>query len=352
MFDKGFKKFMCALSMVVCMIFSLSACGTSSTTQTSNNDSNKSSDSTKTVEKKKVNVEPVAQKPKKKLRIATICVQNNPFWFPVKDGAMYATQILKEKDTTVDWIPVEDFDGKKFQDAIETCIAKQYDAITVVGVSDSIIPAINKAAAQGIVVMTFNSEPNKPSKRTAFFGQDLYNAGKLAGDTLAKEIGENGEVAIITGLYSAPAHEQRRKGALESLQKYPNVKIVGQVENQDKAEVAYSQTKDFLTAHPNLKGIYVTAGGPFGAAKAIDEMGLKGKVKIVCFDFVDETIQYVRKGLISSTIGQDPFGQGYDPIVYAYNMLVTGQKPPQEKMWTKLDVVTPENVDQIIGKAK
>lgn len=300
----------------------------------------------------KTNVTPVDKNPSKALKIASICVQNNPFWFPVKDGVMYANKLLAAKNTTVDFIAVDDFDAKKFNDTIETCIAKQYDAITVVGVSDAIIPAINKAVAAGIIVNTFNSEPDKASNRTAFFGQDLYNAGVIAGDTLVKEIGGEGEVAIITGSYSVPAHELRRKGGMEAIAKNSKVKIVGQVENKDKAETAYSQAKDFLTAHPNLKGIYVTAGGPFGAAKAIEELGMTGKVKIVCFDFVDETIQYVRKGIISATIGQDPFGQGFDPVVYAYNQIVTGQKPPQEKMWTKLDVVTKDNVNDIIGPEK
>lgn len=300
----------------------------------------------------KTNVTPNEKNPSKPLKIASITVQNNPFWFPVKDGVLYAKQLLASKNTTVDFIAVDDFDAKKFNDTIETCIAKQYDAITVVGVSDAIIPAINKAVDAGIVVNTFNSEPDKASKRTAFFGQDLYNAGVIAGETLIKEIGGEGEVAIITGSYSVPAHELRRKGGMEAIAKNPKVKIVGQVENKDKAETAYAQAKDFLTANPNLKGIYVTAGGPFGAAKAIDELGLTGKVKIVCFDFVDETIQYVRKGIISATIGQDPFGQGFDPVVYAYNQIVTGQKPPKEKMWTKLDVVSKDTVNDIIGPEK
>jgi ribose transport system substrate-binding protein len=300
---------------------------------------------------KKTNVSP-AEKGDKALKIAAICVQNNPFWFPVKDGVMYAKELLEQRNATVDFITVDDFDAKKFNDAIETCITKQYDAITVVGVSDAIVPAINKAVDAGIIVNTFNCEPDKASKRTAFFGQDLYAAGVKAGETVAEEIGKSGKVAIITGLFSVPAHELRRKGALESLKKYPDIKVVGEVENKDKAETAYSQAKDFLTANPDLKAIYVTAGGPFGAAKAIEEMELTGKVKIVCFDFVDETIQYVRKGVISATIGQDPFGQGFDPIVYAYNQLRAEQKPPQEKMWTRLDVVTKDNVDELIGPAK
>ncbi|MDF2613396.1 MAG: sugar transporter substrate-binding protein [Clostridia bacterium] len=300
----------------------------------------------------KLNVQPADKAPDKPLRIAVICVQNNPFWFPVKDGVMYAKEVLAEKNTQVDFITVDDFDAKKFSDAIETCTIQQYDAITTVGASDAIVPAIDKAVDAGIIVNTFNCDTGKKSKRTAFFGQDLYNAGVKAGETIGELTEGKGKVAIITGLFSVPAHELRRKGGLEGLAKYPDIEVVGEVENKDKAETAYAQAKDFLTAHPDLKAIYVTAGGPFGAAKAIEEMGLTDQVKVVCFDFVDETIDYVRKGAIAATIGQDPFGQGFDPVVYAYNQLVTGEKPGEENMWTRLDVVTPDNVDVLIGPAK
>lgn len=299
-----------------------------------------------------LNIKPVDKNPDKPLRIAVICVQNNPFWFPVKDGALFAKEVLAKKNTTVDFITVDDFDAKKFNDAIETCIIQQYDAITTVGVSDAIVPAIDKAVSEGIIVNTFNCDTGKKSQRTAFFGQDLYNAGVKAGETIGELTDGKGKVAIITGLFSVPAHELRRKGGLEGLAKYPEIEVVGEVENKDKAETAYAQAKDFLTAYPDLKAIYVTAGGPFGAAKAIEEMGLTDQVKVVCFDFVNETIEYVRKGAIAATIGQDPFGQGFDPVIYAYNQLVTGEKAPQENMWTRLDVVTPDNVDELIGPAK
>ena len=82
---------------------------------------------------------------------------------------------------------------------------KGYDAICTVGVADSIVPAIDAATKAGIPVYTFNSETEKESSRVAFVGQDLYNAGVLAGDTLAELIGEEGQVGIssqVTTMYT------------------------------------------------------------------------------------------------------------------------------------------------------
>ena len=47
-------------------------------------------------------------------------------------------------------------------------------------------------------------------------------------------------------------------------------------------------------------------------------------MKIVCYDFVDETMQFVKTGVITGSLGQDPFAQGHDPAIRLYNYLVEG----------------------------
>ena len=54
----------------------------------------------------------------------------------------------------------------------------------------------------------------------------------------------------------------------------------------------------------SLSALYITAGGPFGAAKAIEELGKSENVTLVCFDLVSETAEYIRKGVIDASIGQ------------------------------------------------
>jgi ABC-type sugar transport system substrate-binding protein len=294
------------------------------------------------------NYKPVENTTGRNIRIAVLCVQNNPFWVDVTAGAYAAKAVLSlpQYNATVDYISVNEFNGQVFADAIEASIVKGYDGITTVGVSDAIVPSIDKAVAAGIPVYVFNSDTARPSKKTAFIGQDLYAAGVLAGETLAKLIGGEGKVGIITGLYSVNAHELRRRGGEEGLGKSPGIKIVGTVENHDSADEAYTATKDLLTANPDLKGVYVTAGGPHGAARAIQELGKTNEVALVCFDFTTEIISYLRTGDIDSTIGQDPFGQGADPIILAYNHAVTGKAAVTGNAFTKMDIVTHDNVGQ------
>ncbi len=293
---------------------------------------------------------PADVRPAKQLRIATIMVQNNPFGEAVMKGTMFAKEILKDRNAKVDWISVPDFDPKKFEDAMQNAITAQYDAITLFGLSDALQPVVDKAVAAGILVYTFNTEPGLHSKRQAYWGQDGFAGGQKCGQLLMDAMGGQGEYAIITGSFNVLGHELRRKGARDILDKNPQMKLISEFENQDKAEEAYNITQNLLTSHPNIKGIYVTAGGPFGAAKAIKDAGLTGKVKLVCHDWMAETITYVRSGEISAVLDQDPFNQGYAPVVSAFNKLAA-KIDPKEINWFPGDIATPQNVEQKVPKS-
>jgi ribose transport system substrate-binding protein len=298
---------------------------------------------------KNLMVLPADVKAKKQIRIAEIMVQNNPFGRAVKEGADFAKLILKDRNATVDWISVPDFDPQKFEAAMQNVITAQYDAVALFGLSEALQPVVDKAVDAGILVYSFNTEPGMKSKRQAYWGQDGFAGGAKCGKLLADALGNEGKYAIITGSFNVLGHELRRKGARSVTDTIPGMKLVGEFENQDKAEEAYNITQNLLTSNPDIKGIYVTAGGPFGAAKAIKDAGLTGKVKLVCHDWMAETVTYVRSGEVTAVLDQDPFNQGFAPVVAAFNKLAAGVTP-KDVNWFEGDVATPQNVSQKIPK--
>jgi ribose transport system substrate-binding protein len=291
---------------------------------------------------------PVDKMPSKPLKIAVLGLENNPFWIPVKAGTLKAADELKKYNVTVDWIvPGEQHTGDVFGPGIEAAMAQKYDAIATIAGDAGVAPFIDKAVAAGIPVATFNAETATKNGRAFFVGADLYKQGQAAGAAMAKAVNGKGKVAIITGFLNVEAHELRRKGFVDYLaQNNPDVTIVGTSENNDKGDVAFTQANDFMTANPDLAGIYVTAGGPFGAAEAVEKAGKTGKVQVISFDFVDETMAYVQKGVIYGTIGQDPLAQGHDPAIRLFNMIVGGVMPECGRMVTKSDLVTKDNISQ------
>ena len=61
------------------------------------------------------------------LRIAFLSFQNNPFFFPVRDGALAAAKYLKEQNTTVDYTVLGDnLTAEAVVNGIETADRKIY----------------------------------------------------------------------------------------------------------------------------------------------------------------------------------------------------------------------------------
>jgi ABC-type sugar transport system substrate-binding protein len=289
-------------------------------------------------------VKPVAQKPSKPLRIAVLGLESSPFWIPVKAGVERAGRELAP-NATVEWIvPGEVHTADVFGRGIDAALAKQYDAIATIAGDAGVAAYIDRAVQAGVPVATFNSETETANSRLFFVGADSYAQGTAAGERMCKLVGANGKVGVITGFFAVEAHQARVKGFEDALKKgCPQSTIVGMVENQDKAETAYSQAKDFMTAHADLGGIIAIAGSPFGAARAIDEVKKAGKVHLVTFDAVDETLDYIDKGVIDASIGQNPDAQGHDPVIRLYNYVVAQQVPPYGKLLTKAEMITKEN---------
>ncbi len=274
------------------------------------------------------------------LRIAFLSFQNNPFFFPVRDGALAAAKYLKEQNTTVDYTVLGDnLTAEAVVSGIETAIAKKYNGIVVVPIFDGTARIIDEAVDAGIPVGNIIAEGATPSKRLFFIGQDAKAAGEQIGKFIEQKTGGTGKVGVITGYFGATQHNDRMNGAIDYLKKAcPQIEIVGPFENQ----VAYSLPQDMLTRYPDLKIVYVTAGGPFGAAKAVEDQKLVGKVGVVGFDHTPENLEHLKTGAIIGLLDQAPFQQAFDGTVLLYNSLVTGQAPEQKIIRVEGTILTPE----------
>ena len=82
------------------------------------------------------------------------------------------------------------------------------------------------------------------------------------------------------------------------------------------------------------------------ARPAIEEAGLQDQINLVCFDTTAEMIPYIRSGVIKCTLGQDPYGQGSDPVILAYNEIVTGSAAVTGDAFTAMTEYTPDNINE------
>ena len=279
---------------------------------------------------------PVDKVADKEIRIASVMLQNNPFGAAVAVGQNWAKEILADRNCKVDIIAVEDFDAQKWVNVIQSLIDAEYDAICFYGLGESLMPVAQKGHDAGIKMITFNTDAATVDTEAGegiadgFYNQNGFEGGKKCAEALMKEIGdEGGEYIIITGDFAVLGHELRRTGFRSIVDANSKFELKGEFENDDKAETAYSVMTDAISANPKLKGVYVTAGGPSGAAKAIEDAGKAGQIKMVCHDVLAEIAPYIENGTVSACLDQDPFNQGCQPIIDAFNNLCDGVPIPK-----------------------
>jgi methyl-accepting chemotaxis protein/ribose transport system substrate-binding protein len=292
----------------------------------------------------RTSVVPVEQISPKRLKIAFFSPLDHPFWESVRQGALYAQTELKAKNVDVDYLGYQKVD-QRLNEALKERIDNNYDGLILPGFLGGIDDDISAATRKSIAVMSFNCDYNEGLERISYFGPDIYASGKLAGEVIAKALNNEGEIAIIRGPLETSINRVRRDAIYDVIQKKKKMKIAAEIEAEADNTRVYKNTKEALTKFPNLEGIAILTGGITGAAKAVEEMGLVGKVKIVCFDYDNDVLRLIRKGIIYSAIGQDPFGQGHDPIISMYNYLVTGEKP-ESISYTRTELIDIRSVSE------
>lgn len=292
----------------------------------------------------KTSLVPVNSVSTKKLRIALLSPLDHPFWEGVRQGALYAKNELKSKNVEVDYYGFEKVDHR-FDETFKAKIEEGYDGIVAPGFVSGIEEYVELAYKKNIPVMAFNCDFPQGSKRLSYFGPDIHAAGLMAGELIAKAMDDEGEFAIICGTLNTSINKIRRDAIIEATRKKSKLKLAKEIEAEISDETVYKCTKDALIKYPNIKGMVAVTGGVMGAARAVEELGLVGKVKLVYFDTDDTIRELIKKGVVYATMGQDPFGQGHDPIISLYNYLVADEKP-ESIMYTRTEVIDIRNVNE------
>jgi ribose transport system substrate-binding protein len=185
----------------------------------------------------------------------------------------------------------------------QTLARKGLKGVVVVGFEPALEPIINKAVESGIPVVTVDADlPN--SKRIAFVGTGNYQAGFEGGKKLAGLVGGAGKVALMTKIGQSNL-EERIRGYKDALATHEGIGLVQIVDTQSDAIIAAQVATAVLGKHPDLAGIgCVEAAGGTGAATAVREAGLLGKVKIVSMDRGNEVLNLIGEGSIHATVAQ------------------------------------------------
>ncbi len=267
---------------------------------------------------------------------------NSSFFAKIQEGAMQAG---KDLGITVDVMaPATPNQLTEQVNMIESCIAAGYDGIaTVTWDEEGFNDVIQKAKDAGIAVVGINQDaPN--SGREAFIGQDNEEAGFMLGKHMFGEVmaGE-GKFIIANCAPTNTALMAREAGIQRALAEYPNIEYVETVDIGTDLTGAVGVIENAYIANPEVTAflgvdVYSEAIGTFIASQ-----GLEGKVYGAGFDLTEGTLEHIKNNAMQLTVGQNPFLQGYYPMVQMFLTKAYGYAPLD--MNTGALLVTKDNVD-------
>jgi ribose transport system substrate-binding protein len=177
---------------------------------------------------------------------------------------------------------------------VEDFISCKVDAIIVCPVdSKGIGSGIAEANKAGIPVFTADIAAEE-GKVVSHIASDNVQGGKLAGEYLAKLLNGKGNVAII----NQPAITSvldRVAGFKEAISKFPEIKIVADVNGQGVRDRSLQVTADVLQANPKLNGIFgINDDSALGALDAVNQFNRKG-VFIIGYDATPPAVDAILK---------------------------------------------------------
>lgn len=221
---------------------------------------------------------------------ASLLTQQHPFY---NELAKAMTAEAKAKNVPLE-ISIANQDLNKQLADIEDFIVKGVDIIVMSPVdSKGALAAVMRAQAAGIKVITVDV-PVEGAPVASYIGTDNYAGGVKAGELMAEQLGNKGNVAIID-YPLVQSVVNRVNGFKEAIAKNPDMKIVSIQTGITRAE-ALAVAQNMLQANPDIAGIFGFGDdAALAAAVAVKSAGLTGKVKIIGFDGMPEALAAVDK---------------------------------------------------------
>jgi rhamnose transport system substrate-binding protein len=200
--------------------------------------------------------------------------------------------------------------------SIQAAIQAHANAIVIAGNDPSALcPSLEQASSAGIKILSFDSDVTCGSSPNHLFinQANTETIGTSEVDILAKEIGDSGQIAILSAAASATNQNSWIVYMKQELKKYPNIKLVSTVYGNDDPATSLTVLQGLLSAYPNLKGIISpTTVGIQAAAQYLDtHKSLLKKLTLTGLGLPSQMKPYVEDGTVNEFELWNPSNLGY-----------------------------------------
>jgi simple sugar transport system substrate-binding protein len=272
-------------------------------------------------------------------------VTTNPFFVPTQYGIQDACALL---GCDYQFTGSQNSVVSEMVDKMNAAVTAKADGIAVCITDPTAFDEpVARALDAGIPVIAYNADapPGSKNRRLAYLGQDLFVSGQRLGQRIVSLVKQG----PVVGFIATPGQlniQPRIDGAKQAIQssgapiQFESIATGAQVNDELQRIEAY------YLGHKDLKGmIAVDAGSTQGVAQIMQKYNLAQQgVHSGGYDLLPTTLDLINGGHLDFTIDQQPYLQGFLPVVQLFLYKLSGGLQQPAETNTGLLFVTKQNV--------
>lgn len=287
----------------------------------------------------------IHKEPREIVLILKVIDSSNDFWTAIIQGANMAAREYDARLTVMG--PDAETKYEEQGKMIEEAIAMKPDAIALAPSNyTETLKYARKIEEAGIRLILIDSVMEEEAG-SSVVATDNVEAGRKMGRYVAEHFSDITGIGIVGHVKGVSTATEREQGFREGLGDLEE-KVQEVVFCDSDYRKAYQVTKEMLKDHPQIN---VIAGlneySSVGAAKAVKDLGLAGKIHMIGFDSSMKEVKFLEDGTFDAIVVQKPLNMGYLSIETTMQLLDNKEVPENvdsgSALITKDTMYTEEN---------
>ncbi|WP_290795988.1 substrate-binding domain-containing protein [Flavihumibacter sp. UBA7668] len=284
---------------------------------------------------------------RKKLRFAVIIPAvslETAFWQAPLNGIVQAESAFRQYGIVVEKFLFDQNDRKSFIEQAKLLLRKEFDGVLLAPMFvEESIQFVGQCQLRLIPVVNINSDlPGQDG--LAYIGPDLYQSGYLSAHLISYLVKPDESILLvnISRELDNDHHLMRKEEGFRAY--WQKKKAVNEIIKTDIQQTDLPAIKKQLSKHlknSSIRAVFVTNSRVAAVAKVLEELE-RTDLLLIGFDFLEDSIAYLKKGVIDFLICQKPQEQGYLGMKALYDKLVLHQEI-QKNQFMPIDIITREN---------
>jgi simple sugar transport system substrate-binding protein len=271
----------------------------------------------------------------------------NPFFVPAKNGSHDAAALVGAR---VEWTGSTSSNVGEMVKAMHRAIVTRADGIAVSIVDPVAFNAPTALALRrGIPVLSYNADGGRQNARLAYVGQDNYKSGLELGARIVQLV-SGGDVYLFIATPGQKNIQPRANGALDAIRDSGRPIRIHVVASGVDVAMEGKRIEATYRSHKDLRGLFaVDAGSTAGVAEVMRRHRLHARgVRAGGYDLLPTTLQAIHDHDLDFTIDQQPYLQGFLPVLQLFLDRYSGGLVVPADTNTGLNFITRANVGRYL----